>query len=162
MKRIAMYGLAAAFLGGMLVAPGTASAQSYNENTGCGLGNMLFKNIGQDSILFQILAVTTNGIVGNQTFGISSGTLGCSRPAKIVFNEKVNTFVAANMDDLARDMSRGQGETLDTLAELMSIPSDKKGEFYAALQTNFKTIYGSEGVQASDVVEAVSAAAPKS
>ena len=66
------------------------------------------------------------------------------------------------MDDLARDMAMGQGETLDTLAELMSIPSEKKGEFYAALQTNFKTIYGSEGVQASDVVEAVSAAAPKS
>lgn len=162
MKRIAMYGLAVAFFGGMLAAPGTASAQAYNENTGCGLGNMIFKNIGQDSLLFQILAVTTNGIVGNQTFGISSGTLGCSRPAKIVFNEKVNTFVAANMDELARDMAMGQGETLDTLAELMAIPSEKKGEFYAALQANFKTIYASEGVQASDVVEAVSAAAPKS
>lgn len=162
MKRIAMYGLAVAFLGGIMAMPGTASAQSLTENTGCGIGSMIFKSAGQDSILFQVLAATTNGSFGNQTFGITSGTLGCSKPANFVLNEKVHTFVAANMDELAKDMAMGQGETLDTLAELMAIPTDKKGEFYASLQMNFKTIYASEGVQASDVVDAVASVAPKS
>jgi hypothetical protein len=32
------------------------------------LGSIIFK--GQDALLFQVLAVTTNGTFGNQTFGI--------------------------------------------------------------------------------------------
>ena len=52
-------------------------AQAQQENTGCGLGTMLFD--GQQGIAPQVLAVTTNGTSGNQTFGITSGTLGCTQ-----------------------------------------------------------------------------------
>lgn len=137
--------------------PGVSHSAGYNENTGCGLGNQLFKEIGQDSILFQVLAVTVNQtILFNQVFGITSGTLGCKKPTKVVENEKVQKFVADNMDSLAQDMAMGRGESLDTLAELMGVPAEKKAEFYASLQSNFTKIYTSESVQSSDVIDNIS------
>lgn len=157
MKRIAVAGISLAFFALATMLPGTAQAQSaYETNVGCGLGNQLFKEIGQDSILFQILAVTTNGTFGNQTFGITSGTLGCKTPSKVAFNEKINKFVADNMDVLAQDMASGRGEALDALAELLQVPADKKVEFYAALQANFTRIYTSENVQSADVLDNIS------
>lgn len=154
MKRFVVAGVALAFAVTVML-PGVSYSAAYNENTGCGLGNMLFKEIGQDSILFQILAVTTNGTFGNQTFGITSGTLGCKKPTKVVENEKVEKFVADNMDSLAADMAMGRGESLDTLSELMGVPAEKKAEFYASLQSNFTKIYTSEKVQSADVIDGI-------
>ncbi len=41
---------------------------------GCGLGSMAF---GNQKGAIQILAATTNGLFGTQTFGITSGTSNC-------------------------------------------------------------------------------------
>lgn len=153
MKRL-LYLCSFALLAGTIVLPGVAAAQSsYDTNTGCGLGNMLFQEIGQDKTLFQILAVTTNGILGNQTFGITSGTLECQMPARFVENEKLNTFVAANMDSLAMDMAAGNGESLVTLAELMEVPAESRAGFYASLQQNFKKIYTSADIESAGVID---------
>ncbi|WP_029519899.1 DUF3015 family protein [Persephonella sp. IF05-L8] len=124
------------------------------ENTGCGLGYMILKD-APDTTLFEILAVTTNGISGNQTFGITSGTLECKQPEKVVKNDRLFKFVSENMDELASDIASGNGETLDTVAELLNIPENKKGEFYSKLQNNFDKIYSSENVQSADVIDAI-------
>lgn len=131
------------------------SLSSYaagNSNTGCGLGSVLIKD--QSSTLMQVLAVTTNGTSGNQTFGISSGTLNCEKPSTMASNSKMNQFVSDNMDELALDISVGQGETLDTLASMMKI-EDKKA-FSAKLQKNFTNIYASENVNSAKVIDAIS------
>lgn len=152
MKRTLFAGLSLAFIVGLAAIPGSANAQSnFDANTGCGLGTMAIKE--GDSVLLQILAVTTNQILGNQTFGISSGTLGCKQPSRVVQDERLQRFVAENMDSIAHDIASGGGESLDTLSELMSVPSEKRAEFYASLQTNFKKIYASEGVQSADVID---------
>ena len=51
------------------------------DSTGCGLGSMAWR--GQSGVVPQILAVTTNGTFGNQTFGISSGTSGCDQNGRV-------------------------------------------------------------------------------
>lgn len=156
MKRLVISGCTLAMLIGAAIVPGGASAQgAYDTNVGCGLGNMLFQEIGQDSILFQVFAVTTNGTLGNQTFGISSGTLECKQPSKVVTNEKTNRFVADNMDSLAQDMAAGQGETISTLAELMEVPVEKRADFYVSLQSNFSNIYASEHTQSAEVLDKI-------
>lgn len=38
-----------------------------NTNTGCGLGSLIIKD--QSTVVMQVLAATTNGTSGNQTFG---------------------------------------------------------------------------------------------
>ncbi len=59
---------------GVLVSGGVALA---DPDVGCGWGTMAFK--GQTGTAAKVLAATTNSILGNQTFGISSGTAGCKR-----------------------------------------------------------------------------------
>ena len=54
---------------------GTAGVAMADDNTGCGLGTMIWA--GQSGPIFKSFAVTTNGTSGNQTFGITTGTLGC-------------------------------------------------------------------------------------
>jgi hypothetical protein len=120
------------------------------KNTGCGLGSMVFE--GQNGLMSQTAAATTNGTFGNQTFGITSGTLNCEKFKEFAYNEKVNTFVADNMDNLAKDIARGQGEYVDTLAVLMEVPDAKNASFRSHLQAHFSDIYTSDKVTNAEVV----------
>ena len=57
------------------------------------------------------------------------------------------------MDNLARDIAKGQGETLDSFAELMQVPAEKRIAFNQKLQANFAVIFPSENVVLADVVD---------
>ncbi len=126
-----------------------STASFANPNTGCGLGNQVISN--QDSVLMQVFAATTNGTSGNQTFGITSGTSGCAKPAKFVSNDKANEFVAGNMDTLALNISNGEGEALTTLATLLHVSNPE--HFASVLQANFDKIYTSSNVTSADVID---------
>lgn len=127
----------------------SSSAFAVNANTGCGLGSTLIQN--QDSVFKQVFAATTNGTSGNQTFGISSGTLGCARPASFASNDQLNEFVASNMDTLAADIANGHGEVIDAVAAMMQVTD--KSQFVAKLQSNFNAIYTSEDVTSAQVID---------
>jgi DUF3015 family protein len=137
----------------MLLCATSAFAASARQNTGCGLGTVLWKDRADGSILSQSLQATTNATFGNQTFGITSGTLECHEPAKAVQNERLNHFVRDNMDNLAKDIARGRGESLDTFAELLQIPADRRAAFYGKLQQNFTSVFTSENVVLADVID---------
>ncbi len=128
-----------------------SSVAFANSNTGCGLGSLVIQN--QDTVVTQVLAVTTNGTSGNQTFGITSGTLNCDKPMNFVSNDKLNTFVADNMDQLAMDISAGQGETLNTVAKLMNVQDTEA--FNAKLKANFSNIYSSNNVTSASVIDSI-------
>lgn len=130
----------------------TSSAYAAaNTNTGCGLGSIVIKD--QSTVVMQVLAATTNGTSGNQTFGISSGTLNCDAPSRVASNDKLNRFVAENMDELALDISAGQGETLSTVAKLMNV--EDTASFSAKLQKNFNNIYASQNVNSANVIDSI-------
>ncbi len=131
----------------------SSSAEALNKaNTGCGLGYVILKN--QDGPIFEILAVTTNGTSYNQIFGISSGTLECSG-GLFAKDEKLNNFVAKNLDELAQDIAVGEGAYLETLAELMGVPESEKASFYRKLSANFDRIFPSEKVTSAEVIRAI-------
>jgi hypothetical protein len=154
MKRLIVAGSSLFLAGVFFMLPSGVSAQStFESNVGCGLGHLIFKDPGHDKILHQVLAVTTNGTFGNQTFGISSGTLDCKQPTKIASHQKLERFVADNMDALAQDMASGRGEAVSTLAELMNVSADERAAFYTLLQANFNNIYTTASVEYSDVIE---------
>ena len=136
---------------GLVAALGLTASVYANENTGCGLGSLVIKN--QNTVVLQVLAATTNGTSGNQTFGITSGTSNCDKPSNFVSNDKLNKFVAENMDELAMDISAGKGETLSTVAKLMNV--ENTPEFSAKLQANFSTIYTSENVTSATVIDSI-------
>jgi hypothetical protein len=122
-----------------------------NDNTGCGLGSIVIKK--QNTVALQVLAATTNGTSGSQTFGITSGTSNCSKPNSYVSNDKLNRFVAENMDELALDISAGHGETLATVAKLMNV--EDNAAFSSKLQANFTSIYSSENVTSATVIDSI-------
>ncbi|PIE70982.1 MAG: hypothetical protein CSA22_04425 [Deltaproteobacteria bacterium] len=132
-----------------------AQAATIRENCGCGLGTMLLADSDGDSVLIQLVATFLNGTFGNQTFGISSGSLGCEKPSRIAKTERMNIFVADNMDNLAIDIASGYGESLDALAEIAEITTDNRSTFYAALQQNFDTIFAGEQVTHKGVVSKI-------
>ncbi|MBT8437310.1 MAG: DUF3015 domain-containing protein [Gammaproteobacteria bacterium] len=129
----------------------TASS-AYAENTGCGWGTTVFE--GDSGKVKEVLAVTTNGTLGNQTFGITTGTAGCDEGATIASAE-VQVFASANMDKLARDMAVGEGETLDSLADLMKIDKADKAKFFTLTKTNFDKIYPSVDVTTGEMLSAL-------
>jgi hypothetical protein len=113
----------------LLITISSANAGQYGM-AGCGFGSMIFK----DNDKTQILAATTNGTFGSQTFGITFGTLNCDTSGKLASNEKVENFVAVNQKTLETEAARGQGETIQGLATLM-------GKDYAAVSHALKANY---------------------
>ncbi|MEA1918444.1 MAG: DUF3015 family protein [Campylobacterota bacterium] len=144
MKKILLSALAIAALS-------TMASATVQDQTGCGLGAQIIKD--DSSAVMLALQATTNGTSGNQTFGITSGTSGCKK-VKFVMNEAAQEFVASNMDQLSKEIAMGQGESLDTLAELLKV--EDKAEFSAALQSNYTSIYTSKNVEMADVMENIS------
>jgi hypothetical protein len=129
------------------------AAGTARNNVGCGLGTMLWENKADNSSLFQAFQATTNGTSGAQTFGISSGTSQCDQPSKFVRNEKLILFVQANMDNLAKDIAMGKGETLDTFGEMLGVAPAQTAAFNAKLQANFGKIFTSEHVVVAEVID---------
>ena len=127
----------------------TASFAAGNSNTGCGLGSMLIPN--QDTVATQVLAATTNGTSGNQTFGITSGSLNCTKPFKLVMNDKAQRFVADNMDAIAEDVAAGKGENLDTLLSMIKV--ENKEIAATKLKANFSMIYSSADVSSAQILD---------
>ncbi|MCP5365256.1 MAG: DUF3015 domain-containing protein [Hyphomicrobiales bacterium] len=140
------------------VAVAFASSGVYAENpnnVGCGLGTTIWE--GQTGTGPQILAATTNGTSGNQTFGITSATSGCARGGEVQRPDKMAAFIGPNIDRLAQDMSRGEGETLASLAHVMGIENQDRAAFYALTQRNFDRIMPTDTVTAQEVVVSINA-----
>jgi hypothetical protein len=112
---------------------------------------MIFEDQG-DGLVSQTMAATTNGSFGNQTFGITSGTLGCDKFTTVTMKEKLNIFVADNMDNVATEIASGQGESIEAIADLAGINVESKAYFFTMLQDNFDTIYPSTQVTHEEVV----------
>jgi Protein of unknown function (DUF3015) len=139
-----------------LATPAALAQEDETANsTGCGLGTMIFE--GQKGIAPQVLAVTTNGTSGNQTFGITSGTLGCTQEGVVRPPTKVRMLLMSSLDNLAVDVARGDGETLESLARALSVEQPDKRRFFAALQDNFLRIFPNENVTAEEVLVAMNA-----
>ena len=74
---------------------GMALGNPPNNGPGCGLGKLAWADSSQkETIGGQVLMATTNGTFGAQTFGLSSGTSGCTNDGKIFASEKVHVFTA--------------------------------------------------------------------
>ena len=141
MRRYIVLAISAGLVGISVAAP-VAQAESGYGTAGCGLGSILF---GSKPGIVQVLAATTNGTFGTQTFGITTGTSNCEDTASSAQSTKA--FVQANREAVSKDIARGAGETISSLSTLAGCQDPSA--VGATLQKNFKTIFPSEAV--SDV-----------
>jgi len=114
-------------------------------DAGCGLGSMAF---GDQQGFVQVLAATTNGLFGTQTFGISTGTSNCHG---LSGSQASRVFIEGNREALAKDISRGSGETIGTLTWIAGC--NDSHAVGATLQKSFKAIFPDEKVS-NDAVTA--------
>lgn len=129
---------------------GSANMAMADQDVGCGLGTMVFA--GKSGLVFKVLAATTNGTSGNQTFGITTGTLGCSQDGVISSRARLGMYTGSNVERLARDMSVGHGESLNVLADLMGVKDQDKAAFFQATKTNFGRIFAPENESAGQIL----------
>lgn len=137
----------AAFLAATALPMAAMAAQNVGE---CGWGSKLFD--GQQGIAPQVLAVTTNGTSGNQTFGISSGTSGCTQSGVVRSNWRTAMFIGNNKTRLSENISVGHGEALDSLASLMGVSKADKPAFARVAKANFSKIFPSPDVSTQEVM----------
>lgn len=148
MKKIALTG----FLS-LVVATGVASAQAPMASgggggaygaAGCGLGSIVF---GSKPGFMQVFAATTNGTFGSQSFGITSGTSNCGSSA--AGGMAARQFIETNRQAFAKDVSRGSGETIASLATLGGCRDTQA--VGVTLQKSFTTIFPDASVTDTDV-----------
>ncbi len=137
MKKVLMLSVAVLF--GLQA--GMAMAANPDTGPGCGLGKLAWGDYkGQKEIAPQVLMATTNGTFGSQTFGISSGTSGCTNDGKVMGEHKTTMFASINFEALSAEMAQGRGEHLASLATLMGVSAEHQAEFFAMTQERYTSL----------------------
>ena len=135
---------------------GIAAALGNPDNgPGCGLGKLAWSDYGgQKQIAPQVFMATTNGTFGSQTFGISSGTSGCTNDGVIMKNKHINLASGA-FDSLQQEMAQGGGEHLAALATLLGVPDEEQPVFFSLVQEKFALIVESEDITPIAMLQAM-------
>ncbi len=124
-------------LGLTLVFASNGFAAGYGA-AGCGFGGELIK---ENKILHQIGAAILNSLLGNQTFGMTSGTSGCGKSGLVLAENEQEKFVANNYNNIEKEMAFGKGENLTTLATLLGCSSDQVQNFGSFTQSHYPSIF---------------------
>ena len=144
-----MFRLRALLIASAVVVSGPAWADHYGM-AGCGLGSMVFKNKPGK---IQILAGTTNGILGSQTFGLTSGTSGCVEDMN---GDTAALYIRTNKEPLMQDISRGSGETLTGLAAMLGCSN--VNEVGQVLQQNYESIFSRVDASSKELLNSIGSA----
>ncbi len=134
----------------------SAFAAKYGS-AGCGLGSLIFE--GDQTWWKQVLAATTNGTSGAQTFGITLGTSNCDSPAPLKVGQ-AEAFVEANKVALANDIARGNGETIVGLSKVYGC--NNSGEFGQALKSNYSSIFTTASASSTEITHNINNVAASS
>lgn len=142
---------------------GLAIAANPDTGPGCGLGKLAWADYkNQKNIAPQVMMATTNGTFGSGTFGISSGTSGCTNDGQVMAEQKTNVFANLNFDNLSQEMAQGRGEHLASLATLMGIPAEQHAAFFALTQERYTTMVEAGETSSVALVKALNDAVGKS
>ncbi|MCZ7625662.1 MAG: DUF3015 domain-containing protein [Candidatus Methylomirabilis sp.] len=144
-----------AVLCGMQAGPAMA-VSNPDTGPGCGLGKLAWADSQrQKDIAPQVTMATTNGTFGSQTFGISSGTSGCTNDGKVWGDARTTMFAELNFDNLSPGDGARSGEHLASLATLMGIPADQHGAFFAMTQERYTSLVEAGETSPAAMVKAI-------
>ena len=127
----------------------TAMADAAGGN-GCGWGNALLE--GQSGLPMHLIATLINGTSGNATFGMTTGTNGCSTSGKLTYSGKSLVMAPGMMDEIAANAAVGQGDALTALAVVLGIQPQDRAAFAELAQQNFSTLFPTAEVTSGDFV----------
>ena len=129
------------------------AAKAGVGDAGCGLGHLAWQ--GKNGKLAQILAATTNGTFGSQTFGISTGTSGCTSTGVVRADREQEYFANVNRDALYHEMARGEGENVAALAALMGCTDVRA--FATFTKSQYETLFPNRETTGAEMLIALRA-----
>ncbi len=146
MKKLVAVGVAA-----LTMAPSLVLAKGNHPMAGCGLGYVLLSN-KENSKVMQVLGGTTNGTFGNQTFGISSGTSGCTEDGAVKIVKAAEVYAEVNLDSLRREMAAGDGEYVRTFASLLGANDSNVSTLVKVFHDNYASLFPTASTSTSDML----------
>jgi len=129
----------------------SASSVAMAEAPGgpnCGWGNLLFE--GQTGLGSHWLAWLTNNSTWNNTFGMTSGTNGCSTSGTLAYGGA--SMVSSIMGEFSEDVARGEGDAMDTVAVIYGVEKQDRATFAKVMHENFAVIFPTEDVTADEMM----------
>ena len=139
---------------GLLLSPIVAHAEGNHPMAGCGLGYILFgKDLNSKGA--QIGASILNSFYWIQTFGISSGSSGCTPDGMVAMGQEVEVYVAVNLPNLAAEMAKGEGEYLNAFAALLGTSEQNRPALLSFFQEKYEVLFPSEETNSIEMLEAL-------
>ena len=141
------------FIAGLVLisASSVANAGAAGGDGGCGWGNALFK--GQSGTASHVLAGLTNVTTGNNTFGMTTGTNGCTTTGTLGYGGQ--SVVSSIMDEFSEDVARGEGDALDTVSVVYGVDAQDRDIFAKVMHENFTTLFPGENVTAEEMMASI-------
>ena len=143
-------------LAGALLSATAAQAVGNHPMAGCGLAYQLFAS-GSNSTGTQILASTTNNFYGTQTFGITSGTSGCTEDGIVAVTKEVEVFAAINLNNLSEEMAKGSGAYVTAFASLLGANEETEPVLLQLFQEKYEVLFPSVETNATQMLETLKA-----
>src|SRR6266852_3401183 len=134
--------------------PSLAMARGNHPMAGCGLGYLLLSNKDNDKVT-QVLGATTNGTFGTQTFGISSGTSGCTQDGAVKVARATEVFVEVNLDSIRQDMAKGQGEYVNTLASLLGATEATQPQLVRFFHAEYPSLFPTAQTSSEELLKSL-------
>lgn len=134
-----------------LILSSAVLAAGNHPMAGCGLGYLLLSNKDNEKVT-QVIGATTNGTFGSQTFGISSGTSGCTSDGAVKLAREVEAYTEVNFASLRREMAEGRGEYVTTLAAMLGASDTKRADMVAMFQREYAVLFPTDATTASEML----------
>ncbi len=125
-----------------MMAPTLTLAAGNHPMGGCGLGYMLLSNKDNTKVT-QILGATTNATSGTQTFGITSGTSGCTEDGAVKWAKATEVYAEVNLESLRREMAIGRGEYVETFAGMLGATEANRPAMLNFLKSEYAALFPS-------------------
>src|SRR5471030_1231007 len=145
----------ASMMAAIVLAPSLVLATGNHPMAGCGLGYLLLSNKDNDKVT-QVLGSTTNGTFGSQTFGISSGTSGCTEDGAVKMARATAVFADVNLASLRQEMSAGQGEYVNTFATMLGASEATRPQMVRFFQTEYQNLFPTASTSTEDMLKVLS------
>ena len=135
----------------VLISASSVANAGAAGGSGCGWGQALFE--GQSGTATHVLAGITNAITGNNTFGMTTGTNGCTTNGTLSYGGQ--NVVSSIMNEFSEDVARGEGDALDTVAIVYGVEANDRDTFAKVMHQNFTTLFPSEDVTAEEMMASI-------
>lgn len=123
---------------GLLALISTTSVFAADSSSGCGMG---YEIAPKQSLVSSSTRSIVNATFSN-TIGMTLGTSGCAKHSIVKNDAKGIHFAEANMNQLAVEMARGNGEFVAGFATVLGCQNSQA--FGSMVQANYETLLPSE------------------